>query len=130
MAGETAVVQMVNLMFAQAVRDGASDIHIEPYERDVKVRYRIDGMLHDMLRPPKRMQPALVSRIKILGEMNMVAEGIRTSKSVYDLSRKLGVETPICEQVYLALYEDLPVVNAIQNLLTRTPKQEMVFHND
>ena len=71
MAGETAVVQMVNLMFAQAVRDGASDIHIEPYERDVKVRYRIDGMLHDMLRPPKRMQPALVSRIKILGEMNI-----------------------------------------------------------
>ncbi len=71
MAGETAVVQMVNLMFAQAVRDGASDIHIEPYEREVKVRYRIDGMLHDMLRPPKRMQPALVSRIKILGEMNI-----------------------------------------------------------
>lgn len=71
MAGETAVVQMVNLIFAQAVRDGASDIHIEPYEREVKVRYRIDGMLHDMLRPPKRMQAALVSRIKILGEMNI-----------------------------------------------------------
>jgi glycerol-3-phosphate dehydrogenase (NAD(P)+) len=71
-----------------------------------------------------------MTRAQILGEMNMVAEGIRTSKSVYDLSRKLGVETPICEQVYLALYEDLPVVNAIQNLLTRTPKQEMVFHQD
>lgn len=71
MAGETAVVQMVNLMFAQAVRDGASDIHIEPYEREVKVRYRIDGMLHDMLRPPKRMHAALVSRVKILGEMNI-----------------------------------------------------------
>lgn len=71
MAGESAVVQMVNLMFAQAVRDGASDIHIEPYEKEVKVRYRIDGMLHDMLKPPKRMQPALVSRLKILGEMNI-----------------------------------------------------------
>ncbi len=71
MAGETAVVQMVNLMFAQAVRDGASDIHIEPYEREVKVRYRIDGLLHEMLRPPKRMHPALVSRLKILGEMNI-----------------------------------------------------------
>jgi type II secretion system protein E len=71
MAGETAVVQMVNLLFAQAVRDGASDIHIEPYEREVKVRYRIDGMLHEMMRPPKRMQSALVSRIKILGEMNI-----------------------------------------------------------
>jgi general secretion pathway protein E len=71
MAGETAVVQMVNLIFAQAVRDGASDIHIEPYEREVKVRYRIDGLLRDIMRPPKRMQAALVSRIKILGEMNI-----------------------------------------------------------
>lgn len=71
MATETAVVQMVNLIFAQAVRDGASDIHIEPYEKEVKVRYRIDGILRDMMRPPKRMQAALVSRIKILGEMNI-----------------------------------------------------------
>lgn len=71
MAGEAAVVQMINLIFAQAVRDGASDIHIEPYERSVKVRYRIDGMLRDMMTPPKRMQAALVSRIKILGEMNI-----------------------------------------------------------
>lgn len=71
MAGETAVVQMVNLLFAQAVRDGASDIHIEPYEREVKIRYRIDGLLRDLMRPPKRMHAALVSRIKILGEMNI-----------------------------------------------------------
>lgn len=71
MATETAVVQMVNLIFAQAVKDGASDIHIEPYEKDVKVRYRIDGMLQDLMRPPKRMHAALISRIKILGEMNI-----------------------------------------------------------
>jgi type II secretion system protein E len=62
---------MVNLIFAQAVRDSASDIHIEPYEREVKVRYRIDGMLNDMMRPPKRMHAALISRLKILGEMNI-----------------------------------------------------------
>lgn len=71
MAGETAVVQMVNLIFAQAVRDSASDIHIEPYEKEVKVRYRIDGMLNDMLKPPKRMHAAIISRLKILGEMNI-----------------------------------------------------------
>ena len=52
MAGETAVVQMVNLIFAQAVRDGASDIHIEPYERQTKIRYRVDGMLRDVMSPP------------------------------------------------------------------------------
>ena len=71
MAGETAVVQMVNLIFAQAVRDGASDVHLEPYEREVKVRCRVDGMLRDILSPPKRMHAAIVSRLKILGEMNI-----------------------------------------------------------
>jgi general secretion pathway protein E len=71
MAGETAVVQMVNLIFAQAVRDTASDIHIEPYEREMKVRYRVDGMLREVMTPPKRMHAAIVSRLKILGEMNI-----------------------------------------------------------
>lgn len=71
MAGETAVVQMVNLIFAQAVRDGASDIHIEAYEKEVKVRYRVDGMLREVMSPPKRMHAAIVSRIKILGELNI-----------------------------------------------------------
>ena len=71
MAGEAAVVQMVNLIFAQAVRDGASDIHVEPYERQVKVRFRVDGMLRDALQPPRRMHAAIISRIKILGEMNI-----------------------------------------------------------
>ena len=68
MAGETAVVQMINLIF---VKDGASDIHIEAYEKEVKVRYRVDGMLQETMRPPKRMHSALISRIKILGEMNI-----------------------------------------------------------
>ncbi|AIE87564.1 Type IV fimbrial assembly, ATPase PilB [Fimbriimonas ginsengisoli Gsoil 348] len=71
MADDSAVVKMVNAIFAQAARDGASDIHIEPYEREVKIRYRIDGMLHDMMRPPKRMHAALISRLKILGELNI-----------------------------------------------------------
>jgi type II secretion system protein E len=71
MAGDSAVVQMVNLIFSQAVRDNASDIHIEPYDREVRVRYRLDGMLHEMIHPPKRLHAALISRLKILGEMNI-----------------------------------------------------------
>ena len=71
MADDSQVVGMVNAIFAQAVRDRASDIHIEPYEREVKVRYRIDGMLHELMRPPKRLHNAIVSRLKILGEMNI-----------------------------------------------------------
>ena len=71
MADDSQVVGMVNAIFAQAVRDRASDIHIEPYEREVKVRIRIDGMLHELMRPPKRLHNAIVSRLKILGEMNI-----------------------------------------------------------
>lgn len=71
MANESQIVGMVNAIFAQAVRDSASDIHIEPYEREMKVRYRIDGMLSDMMRTPKRMHAALISRLKILGELNI-----------------------------------------------------------
>jgi type II secretion system protein E len=71
MANDSAIVKMVNGIFAQAVRDSASDIHIEPYDREMKVRYRIDGMLSDMMRSPKRMHAALISRLKILGELNI-----------------------------------------------------------
>lgn len=71
LAGEAAVVQLVNLMFAQAVRDRVSDIHIEPYERDVKIRFRVDGILHDSMNPPKRMHAAILSRLKILSELNI-----------------------------------------------------------
>ncbi len=71
LAGEAAVVQMVNLMFAQAVREGVSDIHVEPYERDLKVRFRTDGILKDAMTPPKRMHAALLSRLKILSELNI-----------------------------------------------------------
>jgi len=71
MASEPTVVNLVNLTIVRAVRDGASDIHIEPFEQEVKVKYRIDGVLHEMPAPPKNLHPALVSRIKIMANMNI-----------------------------------------------------------
>lgn len=65
------VIRLVNLMFAQAVRDNASDIHIEPYQNSLKIRQRLDGILYDMLSPPKHVQSALVSRIKIMAKLNI-----------------------------------------------------------
>lgn len=102
MAGETAVVQMVNLVFAQAVRDSASDIHIEPYEREVKVRYRIDGMLHDVMRPPKRMHAAIVSRLKILGEMNIAERRLPQDGRIrlQIAGRQIDVRVSIVPTVY------------------------------
>ena len=71
MASEAPVIKLVNLLFSQAVDIGASDIHIEPFEGDLKVRYRVDGVLHDQEAPPKRLQAAIISRIKILGGLNI-----------------------------------------------------------
>ena len=66
------VVQVVTLMITQALRDRASDIHLEPQDGRVRVRYRIDGALHDVLALPETMGPALVSRLKIMAGMNIV----------------------------------------------------------
>ena len=66
------VVQVVNLILTQALRDRASDVHIEPQDSQVRVRMRVDGALHDVLTLPADMGPAIVSRIKVMGGMNIV----------------------------------------------------------
>ncbi|HEY5026163.1 MAG TPA: GspE/PulE family protein [Acidimicrobiales bacterium] len=71
-AGDAPVVQVVNLLITQAMRDRASDIHIEPQGHQLRVRFRIDGALHDAVELPSSMAPALVSRLKIMAEMNIV----------------------------------------------------------
>jgi type IV pilus assembly protein PilB len=65
------IVKLVNLLISQAVQDRASDIHIEPAERDVRVRYRIDGVLHEVMRSPKNIQSGLISRLKIMSDLNI-----------------------------------------------------------
>ncbi len=71
LAREALVIKMVNLLIHQAVQERASDIHIEPHEKQLKVRYRIDGVLHDATSPPKSLHPAIVSRVKILAELDI-----------------------------------------------------------
>ena len=71
LASEAPVIRLVNLVISRAVESRASDIHIEPFERDLKVRYRIDGILYDVESPPKRLKAAVISRIKIMGRLNI-----------------------------------------------------------
>jgi type IV pilus assembly protein PilB len=66
------VIQVVNRIVTQALRDRASDVHIEPMDENVRIRFRIDGALKEVLRLPTTMGPALISRIKIMAEMNIV----------------------------------------------------------
>jgi type IV pilus assembly protein PilB len=65
------VVKLINGILTEAVRRGASDIHIEPFEHELRVRYRVDGALLEIMRPPLRMKAALTSRIKILSQLNI-----------------------------------------------------------
>ena len=68
---EAPVVKFINGLLTDAVRKGVSDIHIEPYEKEVRVRYRLDGTLYEVVKPPMKMKAALTSRIKILSDLNI-----------------------------------------------------------
>ncbi len=70
-AEEGPIVKLVNVIFHQAVKDRASDIHIEPRQKVLSIRYRIDGIMHEVFSPPKEMQLAITSRIKILADLNI-----------------------------------------------------------
>jgi general secretion pathway protein E len=65
------IIKLVNGLLSQAVKDRASDIHVEPFERELMVRFRVDGMLYDVISPPKRFQPAITSRVKVMSGLNI-----------------------------------------------------------
>ena len=71
LASEAPVIRLVNVIINRAVEQRASDIHIEPFENELKVRYRIDGVLHDVETPQRRLTAAIVSRIKIMAKLNI-----------------------------------------------------------
>ncbi len=70
------IVKLANMLIKQAIQDRASDIHIEPGEKDVRVRYRIDGVLHEVMRPPKGVQAGLISRLKIMADLNIAEKRV------------------------------------------------------
>jgi type IV pilus assembly protein PilB len=71
MAEDAPVVKLVNVVLVDALRRGASDIHIEPYEKDFRVRFRLDGVLYNIMNPPMKMRDALTSRLKIMARLDI-----------------------------------------------------------
>ncbi|MGB9179484.1 MAG: type IV-A pilus assembly ATPase PilB [Pyrinomonadaceae bacterium] len=71
MTEDAPVVRLVNVLLVDALRRGASDIHIEPYEKELRIRFRIDGVLYDVMHPPLKMRDALISRIKIMSKLDI-----------------------------------------------------------
>ena len=70
------IVRYVNLLITQAIQDRASDIHLEPTEQDLRVRYRIDGVLHEVMRSPRAIQSGVISRLKIMADINIAERRI------------------------------------------------------
>lgn len=71
LAQDRGIIQLVNVTVENAVQDRASDIHVEPFEDSLRIRYRVDGILHEVQSFPKRMQPAVSSRLKLMAQMNI-----------------------------------------------------------
>jgi type IV pilus assembly protein PilB len=123
MAEEAPIVKLVNLVINQACEDGASDIHIEPQEKDVRIRYRIDGVLHEVMRSPKRIQPGLLSRLKIMSDMNIAERRIpqdgRIGLVVGDRAvdfRVATLPTVYGEQVVLRILEKESILLKLEDL--------------
>ena len=71
MSEDAPVVRLVNVLLVDSLRRGASDIHVEPYEKELRIRFRIDGVLYDVMHPPMKMRDALISRIKIMSKLDI-----------------------------------------------------------
>jgi general secretion pathway protein E len=117
------VIKLVNLMLSQAVKARASDIHIEPYQNRIKIRCRVDGILYDMLSPPKHVQSTLISRIKIMAKLNIAEKRLpqdgRIEIKIGDKNvdiRVSTIPTAFGERVVLRLLDKTNVLLKVSDL--------------
>lgn len=101
-AGQSPVVKLVNYLLYNAVSDNASDIHIEPDDKKLRVRYRVDGLLYEKMRPPHQMHAAIVSRIKIMAELDIAQRRLPQDGSIHILmqSRPIDLRVSVMPGVY------------------------------
>ena len=117
------IIKLVNLMLSQAVKARASDIHIEPSQNRIKIRYRVDGVLYDRLSPPKHIQSTLTSRIKIMAKMNIAEKRlpqdgrieIRIADKNVDI-RVSTIPTSFGERVVMRLLDKTNVLLKVSDL--------------
>ncbi len=130
---EAPIIRLVNSVLFQAVKDRASDIHIEPFERDLMVRFRIDGILYDIISPPKRFQPVITSRIKIMAGMNIAEKRlpqdgrirIKLAGKEVDI-RASSVPTAFGERVVMRLLDRSATILQLDELGLNGHKLEMI----
>ncbi|MFC4785488.1 GspE/PulE family protein [Nocardioides sp. MAHUQ-72] len=125
---EAPVVRFVNLLITQAISDRASDIHIEPTERDLRVRYRIDGVLKDAHRSPKNIQNGVISRLKIMADMNIAERRVPQDgrMSVNHDGRRIDLRVATLPTVW----GEKVVARILDNTNTQLALQDLGFSED
>ncbi|MDP6943524.1 MAG: ATPase, T2SS/T4P/T4SS family, partial [Myxococcota bacterium] len=120
---EAPIIRLVNSILNQAIKERTSDIHIEPYERDIVVRFRKDGVLKEIVRAPKRFQASIASRIKIMGNLNIAEKRlpqdgrIRVKIAGRDVDLRLStVPTTFGERIVLRILDKSSVLLDLESL--------------
>jgi general secretion pathway protein E len=123
MASEVPVIRLVNQMLVRALENRASDVHIEPFENQLKVRYRIDGILHEVESPPRQLKAAVISRLKILAQLNIAERRlpqdgrIKTRLAGKDVDLRIAtVPTLYGESVVIRLLERGQIFSELDTL--------------
>ncbi len=117
------VIKLVNSILFRAVKEKASDIHIEPYEKDLAVRFRVDGLLFDLFKPPKKLQNAITSRIKVMANLNIAEKRLPQDGRIplklggKDIDIRLStIPTAFGERVVMRLQDRSNVVLELEQL--------------
>jgi len=117
------IIKLVNYLIYSAVRDGASDIHIEPHDNELRIRFRIDGRLYEKLRPPYKMAPAIVSRIKIMARLDIAERRLPQDGGIHVLMDKRPIDLRIStlagqfgEKVVIRLIDNRSVLVNLEKL--------------
>jgi len=117
------VIKLVNTLLFKAVKDRASDIHIEPYEKELIVRFRVDGALYSVFKPPKSLQNAIISRIKIMGDLNIAEKRLPQDGRIHlrlagkDIDIRLSsIPTAFGERLVLRLQDRTQVLLSLNEL--------------
>ncbi len=130
---EAPIIRLVNSVMAQAIKERASDIHIEPYEKDICIRFRKDGVLKEIVRAPKRFQASIASRIKIMGNLNIAEKRlpqdgrVRVKIAGRDVDLRLStVPTGFGERIVLRILDKQSVILDLESLGFRHENLTMI----
>lgn len=128
LASEAPVIRLVNTLIARALERRASDIHIEPFEKELQVRYRIDGILHDVEAPPRKLQAALISRVKLMAKLNIAERRLPQDGRIK--LRMLGREIDLRVSTLPTLYGESVVMRILDRSSISVSLETLGFPTD